>query len=255
MPDVETNIVLVAALEIELRSTVARLRLQETDEKHVFRGNVGTHRVTAIVTGIGERMARRVAQLIGSGESGKPDRVIVAGFAGGLDPSLSPGHVVDARWVKREDGEVYELSNGLPPRLCEGGAGSAESISQRTPARTVLSVDHVITSRQAKRELFERHAAAVVDMESFAVAEVAAKHGVPLSVIRAVSDAASFSLPRDIVRWTRADGTANTGAACRALLTRPWLLPTLLRLSRYSKRAARRLADEVEAEIVKTPAK
>lgn len=245
----DTNVLLVTALEIELRPTIERLRLEPRD--NVFHGHVGTRRVTAVVSGVGGRMARRVASMMASGESAKPHRMIVAGFAGGLDAALTPGHIVDARWVKNVEGEVYELSE-QPPRLCEAGdAGSTKPTSQPTAARTVLTVDQVVTSRQAKRELFEAHRAAVVDMESFAVAALAAKHGVGLSVVRAVSDPASFSLPRDIARWTHRDGRANTGAACRALLTRPWLLPAILRLARYSKFAAKRLADEVEAEIEK----
>jgi adenosylhomocysteine nucleosidase len=58
----------------------------------------------------------------------------------------------------------------------------------------------VLEAGDAKIAIFERTGAAAADMESAAVAQVAAEHELPLLVIRVVLDAAAVTLPGSLGR-------------------------------------------------------
>ena len=62
-------------------------------------------------------------------------------------------------------------------------------------AHTLLGADAIVASVDGKRRLHEPHVAAAVDLESGAVACIAAQHGVPFAVLRAICDPAERTLP------------------------------------------------------------
>jgi len=82
----------------------------------------------------------------------------------------------------------------------------------------------------------------VVEMETAAVARVAAKAKVPLLAIRAISDAADEELGFAITEFT--DRTMRI-KLWRVLLTvarKPWIVPQLLRLAANTRRGGKHLA-------------
>ncbi len=212
---------LLAALRDEMKPTVAGLRSL---------ANVITH-----VTGIGpQRMTAAAGRLI---DEHHPRRIILIGFSGALLPDLAAGQIIHATAVIDGAGQVVKLSDGVPVVVQDDGARD-----QRT---TLLTVDRVVTSVEDKKKLLETHRAAAIDMESFAVARLAAQREVPLMIIRAISDTADFALPAKIGDWVNEDGSGNLGAVMRALVFKPSLLPTLLKLQSHAKTAARNLAAAV----------
>ena len=74
-----------------------------------------------------------------------------------------------------------------------------------------------------KAQLFGATRAVAVDMESAAVAEVAAQHGLPFLVLRVVLDTAADSLPASIA--ARVDPAAARSGRSRAWLLLVALLP------------------------------
>lgn len=95
----------------------------------------------------------------------QPKRLILAGFAGALDPALKRGEVV----INRGDGKIH-------------------------------TANEVIATAEDKARLLRETGAPLVDMESAHIAAVAEKHNVPLVVIRAVSDLATEEVPVDILQ-------------------------------------------------------
>lgn len=176
------------------------------------------------VTGVGrERVCAAIERLIGES---RPGRVVMIGFAGGLDPTLRIGDAVRVRRLLHEGSEPIELDDG---------------------DAALLTVDTLIDSPSAKAELRRRTGADAVDMESYHVAAMLRGHGIPLTVIRAISDTADDAVAPEVARFVRPDGTADVGRTMRHLLTHPHHLPMLLRLARASDRAARALADTLSA--------
>jgi adenosylhomocysteine nucleosidase len=80
-------------------------------------------------------------------------------------------------------------------------------------------------------------------MESYTILAEAARCGVPAVAIRAISDTADFDIPYDFERARDAQGQIRVMGVVSQVLRRPSGLPVLLKLSRDSRFASRRLAD------------
>ena len=71
--------------------------------------------------------------------------------------------------------------------------------------------------------------AAAVDMESHIAARFAARHGLPLAVLRAISDSVDQTLPPAALVGMRPDGAMDLAAVLGALARNPRQLPALIR--------------------------
>lgn len=107
---------------------------------------------------------------------------------------------------------------------------------------TLLTVPDVIFSAQEKRKLGSRYGADGVDMESFAILEIAGERGIPCIAARAVFDEAAFELPRGLESIPGPDGSPRLLGVIKLLLRRPWAIPRLYALRSRSARAAASLA-------------
>ena len=117
-------------------------------------GNLGVEEIVVAHTGIGRAAAEKTVRALLAAH--RPRRLIAAGFAGALDPTLRVGDIVEDGLVTRD--------------------AAAE-----TP--------------EAKAELVRETCARAVDMETSAIAAVCAEAGVPMQIVRAISDTAHAPLP------------------------------------------------------------
>jgi hypothetical protein len=105
---------------------------------------------------------------------------------------------------------------------------------------------NLLTSTQAidtpaeKAAALRRTGAAAVDMESAAVAEVAAKHHLPFIAVRVIVDTAADFLPRAVVAASRA-GRVRFGRLIGGLILAPREIAALLRLAKRYRIAMRSL--------------
>ena len=160
--------------------------------------------------------------------------LISFGLAGGLDPALPPGALLIPATVLAEDGQ-WETDPILTARL--GG-----------PTPGVLFGDgSILATAAAKAALHARTGAVAVDLESAAVARIAARHGLPFAVLRAVCDPAGRDLPRAAL--VALDGQGRIGAlrVAVAILARPGEIPGLIALGRDAARARLALITRVRA--------
>ncbi len=147
------------------------------------------------------------------------DRILSIGFCGALDPTLRIGDIVVSG----------EVPKGLQASFVQGD---------------VVSVDRVAFTAREKCELRAATGAAVVEMESAAVAQKAREWNVPFGCVRVVSDVAGDDLPLDFNRYRDADGRFERTRIALAALGRPFtVLPRLVRLDRDCRRAAERLGE------------
>lgn len=123
-----------------------------------------------------EAAARHIARVLAE----KPALVIATGFAGGLDPALRTGDVVVS-------------SNFSSPALVTrlGLVSSGPFAHADRPVETIA----------AKSALARATGAVAVDMESQPIAAACTRAGVPLLVVRVISDPAGEDLPVPFAVW------------------------------------------------------
>lgn len=156
------------------------------------------------------------------------------GLAGGLDPRLRPGDVL-------RPNAIVDAASGA---VVEARGPSAGTAIQR-----LVQTDHIVATPAAKAALRDRCAAEAVDMESYAVAEVARACGLAFVVLRAVGDAYDRALPPAALAATRPDGGLALGGVLASLLRRPGQLPALLALGRDADLGLARLKALAPMEI------
>jgi len=141
--------------------------------------------------GVGPAMAAKRLNTLLSGP--KPQLLICAGFAGGLDPKLRTGDLVLAENLSSP--EVVE-------RVRAAVAADATPCIYGSMISRVLPVE----SSDDKAALFRETGALAVDMESESVAKACWEAGVPLLVVRTISDPAGDSLPVPFADWFDLEG-------------------------------------------------
>lgn len=186
-------------------------------------------RVLLVRCGVGRvRAARAAAALLAAGAGS----LLSWGTAAALAPGIEPGDLVLPGEVLAGDGRRYPVSAAWRGR-----------IAALAPARagTVAEPDSVLRNADDKLLLRTLCGAEIADMESAAVAEAAARAGVPLLVARAVSDGANARLPDCALAALDADGQVRVGPFLGRLLLAPGDLPALIRLAVGFRAACRSL--------------
>jgi adenosylhomocysteine nucleosidase len=166
------------------------------------------------------------------------------GLAGGLDARVAPGTIVVPRRVLREHGAPYAVATEWHEHL----AGRARALG--VSDGDLLTVTAALHSPQEKQAAHAATGAVAVDMESAAIADVAARAGVPFAVTRVVVDGAADALPRDVERWVDERGARRLTPVLRAVvMPSEWpVLATLGRRFAVARRALERFAEALAAE-------
>jgi len=196
----------------------ARARLSEIGED-----------VLVCVSGIGsERAARGARELLEHGAGA----LVSAGVAGGLDPRLSPGDLVIADRVIPPDGAVIATHAAWREELAR--RVSSELACTIAP---IVESARVLASPAQKEACFRATGAAVVDMESAAIAAEARRARVPFLVLRAVCDPSSMCIPRAALAASDPQGKPRPAVFLVELCRRPREIVDIVRLQRAFHRA------------------
>lgn len=210
-----SRIGIIAALRAEGRCiTQQRLFLGQTaalDENLLIR-----------ISGMGNIAAREAATALCKQE--KIAGLISFGVAGALDDSLQPGDLILPEQVLADRSYPTEGTWRTRIRHC-----LPEHIS--VTYGTLVTSDTVLATETTKRTLAAQSGGCAVDMESGAIAAVAAEEGVPLLVIRAISDPVQFSPPAALMDALQPDGSVKPVSLLALLLKRSLGLNELLRLA------------------------
>jgi nucleoside phosphorylase len=178
------------------------------------------------------------------------DAVISSGLSGALKSSYRIGQII----VPRRVGNLRDAV-GLPT------TAQLNDLAERqgaTLVETLLTSDRIIDSHQDKSRLAQFGDA--VDMESFHVVRRFLEplppqvvpgpittafspegEGVPVVVIRAVSDAASEDLPLDFSKVLTTAGQVRVAPLVKELMSRPAQIPHLIQFAKQSREAAKNL--------------
>jgi len=193
-------------------------------ESRFFRRTPAAAGVRIVHTGIGATAAARI--LHDELAMNRPEAVISSGFAGGLDPSLEVGDLIAGESVSSP-----ELLRLVRSNVFRGRIHTVESPIELT---------------EAKARLYRETAAHAVDMETEAVVGECGRAGVPVLVIRAISDGAEDEIPVPLeIAWDLKKQRARPMQLCGYLAMRPGKIGAFWRFLGSTNTASRALAHEV----------
>lgn len=194
------------------------------------------------LSGMGDSAARTAAtELLERGATA----LVSFGVAGALDPNLRPGDLIIPESI--HSGEVSQHEGQEPPTYPVSLDWRNRLLELLPPhlsiAGGILAASPgVLTTAKAKLELGATTGACAVDMESSAIAEVAAKAGVPFLAIRAITDPVEYSPPAALLHAIQPEGSINTIHLLTLLFQRSVSFSTLLRLGKEIRAARSTLA-------------
>ena len=245
-----TRTAIVAALHDELAGVLALMpdeHRQVIGGREFWLGHLHGQDVVAVLSGIGKVAAATTATLLV--ERFGVQRIVFTGVAGGLGAQVRVGDVVLARHFLQHDmdaspifprhevpgygrarfaadealADALELAcdrmlQALPDRLPTATVGTFGLNSPRLHQGLLLSGDRFVSttaeSQALQRELPE---ALAVEMEGAAFAQVCHDFGVPLAVVRTISDRADDAAHVDFPRFLREVASRYSAAVIETL--------------------------------------
>nr|WP_275944086.1 purine and other phosphorylase-like protein, family 1 [Azomonas macrocytogenes] len=188
-----------------------------------------------LLSGMGPGAARKAAQnLVDAGAQA----LATFGVAGALEPGLRSGTLLCPQRILDESGRVYTADPAWRDRLQQRLTLAA--LPMITDA-TLLSLPEPLSTATAKMAAQSRYAATAVDMESAAVAAVAADRGLPFVALRSIIDERDDMLPEALQAAIDPWGRPRPLKLIATLVHHPWLLARLPGLSSRMGKAVRAL--------------
>ena len=181
--------------------------------------------------------------------SNRPDRLLLLGFGGAVDPALACGDLalsgryhLDLDMPEGVGKDFFEPDSSMLEQAAS--AVSASGLAWRGVES--LTVSRPVATGEEKAAIHRRHSVGpvsvgLINMEDYWVAEFAARADIPFLAVRAVIDTAGQAIPSYALGLQERRWNALASAA-----TRPWQLPNLVRLAsnlRVAQRSLRRFAE------------
>lgn len=278
-----TRGVVIISARTEIQALLARIAVLETHAEGpapFWRGRLAGRDVWLAGCLMGKVNAAMTSQA--AVERFRPAAILICGSAGGLAPEVRPGDLVISTHAAQHDAGMnwgdrfitlgvqfhYNGRIGLrrrfpaDPSLLAAAQEAAVSLQYddqgkplKVHAGLIVTGDQAVFSRQRRQAILETWHALAVDMETAAVAQVAAAHGIPWLAIRGISDTAGEEIGVDpsLLADSLDDAGLGTwlslqGRRLRALLRRPdapWRIFRLLQGTRLAMTRAVMLTEAV----------
>jgi nucleoside phosphorylase len=184
---------IVCAFPAELRGglkglPLRRLRLKQACGLGTL--SCGRTEIDLAAIGVGAVLAGEGLRELGAPRA--PQRILMIGIAGGLQPTLAAGESLLADWVKPEwEGGPFELRPTAALREVVRGA----LVGRQLREGGIVSSRRIICQAGEKIALGHSSSALAVDMESWTVGQFCQAHGIEWAVLRVIADGAEEELP------------------------------------------------------------
>ena len=240
---VPVDIGFVFALHQEATGIMDRLKRSKKTKGNgwTFRtGEIDSLSIALVLSGAGQKNAEDAAKILI--DVFEPKLICSAGYAGGLSSRLKQFNVcVPEQVIRESDNEALDLSHMIPQRT-----------SPMPNKLTLLTVNEVVELPEQKRALHTQTGAELVDMETFAVAEVCRVREIPFRSFRIVLDTVDHQIPKDIAKLldSRDIGVARLfGSILGSVCSRPSMVLDLVALKKHAFTAAERIAQFAIKEL------
>jgi adenosylhomocysteine nucleosidase len=239
------RVAILAALPQELAPLIERLRATREERSRLFDIYFATDRSTEIIlviTGMGSANAQAAISFIC--KSHCPDIVLSAGYGGALYPGAVGGELIwaDNFFAIRETDHPENLKMQAEDKIIDR---IARDVSIKHGV--IITVPGFMKKAEIITLVPENIENPVCDMETYPIAHSCAGQRIRFIAIRSITDLYGHDIPAEIAGIVDKSGQYSIFRALRTMIRRPLLLPTLLKLGIYSRRASRNLKDAVMA--------
>jgi adenosylhomocysteine nucleosidase len=230
------RIALIGAMQEELTAVLALMSdasCETVAGRQFWQGHLNGHAVVAVLSGIGKVAAAITATVLI--EKFQVHRILFTGVAGGLAPHVKVGDVVVGKELLQHDMNASPLfpQYEVPLLGCARFQTDEvmtqcllESASQALPqaqvhAGLIISGDQFVSSASESQRLQSNIVDALaVEMEGAALAQVCHAYGIPLAVVRTLSDRADDDAHTDFVRFVKDVASPYSAAIVSTFLKR-----------------------------------
>jgi adenosylhomocysteine nucleosidase len=238
---------IITAMPEETRAIVRALkqtRIKRVDGRRVHHAQFSGHEILIAEAGMGFTNATTAARRLIC--EPRPDLVISAGFCGGISGELQVGDAVVATGltIVSENGleevpvTIAEISRVFVSRLADQG--------HRVYAGLFASTTAIMPKSRLAALLPPDAPYPVVEMESAAIAMVAAENGIHFVGLRTVSDPSDEELGFTLDEFCDQRMRIRIPRVLLTVVRKPRIIPQLIRLARNSRVAAASLSQAVE---------
>jgi nucleoside phosphorylase len=216
---------------------IRRFRKVKLNEKHwsggadVYETQVGDCCVWVSLTGMGIKSFDFKSALCL--RSAGLDAIISSGLSGALKRPYRVGQIV----VPKRVGTLRDAKGlATDPALADLAERQGATLVD-----TLLTADRIIETQEEKARLSQF--ADVVDMESFHIVHEFSLEAAPVTVIRAISDAATEDLPIDFSKVVTHTGQLRAAPLIKELVLQATKITHLVRFAKQSREAAKNLVN------------
>lgn len=234
------KICIITAMPEEFRAVSSGLGVVTAMQFGALRAgrfNSARHEFLLMESGMGFGNATGAAEMIV--RDVHPDVLISTGYCGGLEPTLRSGDVVVARNVLIASGNGFDE---VPVQMSSIGltfVARQAAEGKRVVGGTFVSTPAITAKSHLAGILPDHWPNPVVEMESGAIAIIAAENNIPFLAIRAVCDTAAEELEFSLEDFCGPDlRRIRPYKVLFSVLRTPRIIPQLVRLSCSSRKAA-----------------
>ena len=229
------RIALIGAMPEELSAVLAMMpdaRCDAVAGRQFWQGQLHGHEVVAVLSGIGKVAAAITATVLI--EKFQVHRILFTGVAGGLAPQVKVGDVVVGTELLQHDMNASPLFPPYEVPLLGRArfqadqvmtqillASAARALPQaQVHAGLIISGDQFVSSASESRRLqVALSDALAVEMEGAALAQVCHAYGIPLAVVRTLSDRADDDAHADFSQFVKDVASHYSAAIVSEFLT------------------------------------
>ena len=181
------TIAILVAMKMEAEQMIRRIEDAKPEKaagKRFLRGRVGDAEVVLHICGWGMSNAAKGARALI--EYARPDALVSYGVSGGMTADIGLGDTVVAVSTYPASGKYSRTGEAIPTdeKLADFAAGLLPD-ARKAPVSTSLGL---IVNKKRKARIQQASGTACMDMETYTAAMTARELGVPLLVIRSMSD-------------------------------------------------------------------
>lgn len=194
-----------------------------------------TDEVLLIHSGAGAENAKKAAELaVSKGAT----QLMSWGCAAALSPDLKMGDLILADSVISSDGQETSV-NAVWHQKARSVLGSDVAVYKGA----LIASEKIVSTAQAKQEIYAKTGAVALDMESSAIAEVATHYALPFLAVRAIADPSSMNLPNALENSLNEKGEVAITRIIKSLVLNPKEIPHLIQIGQCFQIAKKTLSN------------